>query len=128
MKNLKKIIFYYSNFSGKAGRLEYSVYFILNFISYLGILYLNSKKSLDDKTILYLFYICLIFLLKLIPMMAAATRRLRDLNLNTGLVIIVFIPILNLIFEIFLMLKKGKNSKLMNSDKLASSDIQLQSS
>jgi uncharacterized membrane protein YhaH (DUF805 family) len=125
MKNLKKIILYYSNFSGKAGRFEYSIYFILNVISYLGILYLNSKKSLDDKTILYLFYICLIFLLKLIPMMAAATRRLRDLNLNTGLVIIIFIPILNLIFEIFLMTKKGKNSNLMNSDKLAKQTAKL---
>ena len=72
------------------------------------IIYLNTQINWNNETIIYLFYIDLILLLKLIPLKAAATRRLRDLNLNTGLIVISFIPVVNVIFEILLLFKKGK--------------------
>lgn len=109
MKYLKKVSFYYLSFSGKAGRVEYGIYWFMNIFTWIFILYLNEKTNWHDKTIIYLFYIYFILLLKLIPINAAKTRRLRDLDLNTGLILISFIPIVNMFFDLFLLFKKGRN-------------------
>jgi uncharacterized membrane protein YhaH (DUF805 family) len=110
MGNIKKLLFYFSSFSGKAGRLEYSIYFLINILSWNLIFYLYNNTNWNDDTLIYIFYIYLILLLKLIPIKAAATRRLRDLNQNTGLIFITFIPIINIVFEIALLFIKGKNN------------------
>ena len=121
MGNINKLLFYFSSFSGKAGRLEYSIYFLINFLSWNFIFYLYTNTNWNDDTIIYLFYIYLIILLKLIPTKAAATRRLRDLNQNTGLILITFIPILNIVFEFALLFIKGKNN-FTDRDKLEQID------
>lgn len=110
MEIIKKLLFYVSSFSGKAGRVEYSIYFLINIISWNVILNLYANTNWNDETIINLFYIYIILLLKLIPIKAAATRRLRDLNKNTGLILVTFIPILNIVFEFALLFIKGKNS------------------
>ena len=73
-------------------------------------LHLYSEINLDNEKILNLFYVDLILLLQFIPMQAVATRRLRDLNINTTLIIINFIPIVSLLFKIYLSLAKPKPS------------------
>lgn len=71
---------------------------------------LYSRINLDNEEILNLFYVDLILLLQFIPMQAVTTRRLRDLNINTTLIIINFIPIISLIFKIYLAVAKPKPS------------------
>lgn len=67
---------------------------------------LYSRINLDNEEILNLFYVDLILLLQFIPMQAVATRRLRDLNINTTLIIINFIPIISLFFKVYLTVAK----------------------
>ena len=112
MKFLKKIFYYYSNFSGKAGKLEYFIYISIQFLSGLVILYLSSKIKWIDRTIINLFYINLIFLLTFIPFQAVTTRRLRDLNISINLVVLNFIPIINILFKIYLTFASNENSRV----------------
>jgi uncharacterized membrane protein YhaH (DUF805 family) len=70
--------------------------------------------DLDNEKILNLFYVCFIILMIFVPMQAATTRRLRDLDANPTFVIFNFIPILNLVFIIFLLIAK-RNIKLQTN-------------
>lgn len=111
MKHLKNILFFYSSFTQKSGRIEYAVYCLaILLMSYLA-LDLQRNINLDNEKILNIFYTCLIILVTCVPMQAATTRRLRDLNANPTFVIFNFIPILNIAFTIFLLFAK-RNSKL----------------
>jgi hypothetical protein len=47
-------------------------------------------------------------------MQAAVTKRLRDMNLNPGFIFINFIPILNLVFRIYLCVAKQKEDLALN--------------
>ena len=108
MNHLKNILFFYSSFSGKSGRIEFGIYFLIYSILQIIMMNLYSRINLDNEGILNLFYIYLILLLQFIPMQALATRRLRDLNINTTLIIINFIPIISLFFKIYLAVAKSK--------------------
>lgn len=110
INHLKNILFFYSSFSGKSGRIEFGIYFLIYSILQIIMINLYSRINLDNEEILNLFYVDLILLLQFIPMQAVTTRRLRDLNINTTLIIINFIPIISLIFKIYLAVAKPKPS------------------
>lgn len=107
---LKNILFIYSSFTKKSGRLEYGGYLLFNIITFYIALDLYRTVNLNNETILHIFYTCLIVLLIFVPMQAVTARRLRDLNTNPTFLIFNFIPILNLAFIIFLLLAKRKNT------------------
>ncbi|OMQ09155.1 DUF805 domain-containing protein [[Flexibacter] sp. ATCC 35103] len=112
MKNLKNILFFYSSFKTKSGRVEYGIYFLVNVLLTLLALDLYRNVNLNNEKILNIFYSCLIVLVTFVPMQAVTTRRLRDLTANPTFVIFNFIPILNIAFIIFLLLvKKAITSK-----------------
>lgn len=115
MKHLKNISFFSCSFSEKSGRVEYGIYSLAcTFMNYLA-LDLLQNVNLDNEKILNIFYSCLILLLTFVPMQAVTTRRLNDLTVNPTFVIFNFIPILNLLFAVFLLLvKKNLNNKLTN--------------
>lgn len=75
---------------------------------------LYDDVNLDNEKILNLFYVCLIILIIFVPMQAATTRRLRDLDANPTFIIFNFIPILNLAFIFFLLIAK-RNIKLQTN-------------
>ena len=102
MRYLNKIIYYCSNLSGKAGKVEYFIYLFIQLIAGVFIIYLNANTNWADKTIMNLFYIYLIFLIIFIPIQAVTTRRLCDLKINRSFVFINFIPGINLLFKIYL--------------------------
>jgi uncharacterized membrane protein YhaH (DUF805 family) len=108
MDNFKIIRYYYSSFSGQSGRVEYFIYLIIETVAKLFALYLNENKSLDDKTIIYIFYVNLIILMTFIPIQAVTTRRLRDLKINRGFIFINFIPLINIFFKLYLAIAKRK--------------------
>ena len=113
MNNFKNALFFYSSFTGKSGRIEYAIYCsVTSLMSYLA-LDLHHNINLDNEKILNIFYSCLIILVIFVPMQAATTRRLRDLNANPTFVLFNFIPILNIVFTIFLLLAK-RNNKFQN--------------
>jgi len=114
MEYLKNTLFFYSSFSGKSGRIEYGIYCIVNILMYYFALDLYDDVNLDNEKILNLFYVCLIILIIFVPMQAATTRRLRDLDANPTFIIFNFIPILNLAFIFFLLIAK-RNIKLQTN-------------
>ncbi|MBZ4035037.1 DUF805 domain-containing protein [Flavobacterium sp. 17A] len=105
----RNILFFYSSFKEKSGRLEFALYLFVNILSYYFALHLWRTVNLDNEKILNMFYTCLIILLLFVPMQAVTTRRLRDLHANPCFVVFNFIPILNIIFNVFLLLAKPKN-------------------
>ncbi len=110
MRHFKNIFFFYSSFSGKSGRIEFGIYLLVNILTYIIGIHLHENINLDNEKILNFFYICFIILFTFIPIQAATTRRLHDLNVNTTYLIFNFIPVLNVVFKIFLLLAK-RNTK-----------------
>lgn len=110
-KHFKNLLFFYSSFSGKSGRIEFGIYFLIYILLQIIMISLYSRINLDNEKILNLFYVDLILLLQFVPMQAVATRRLRDLNLNTTLIILNIIPIINILFNIYLSVAKPSSSK-----------------
>lgn len=108
MKYFKKFVYFYSDFSGTADRLEYTVYIVFQVLIQYTIYVLNSKTNWNDKTIMNLFYIYLIVLVTFIPIQAVTIRRLRNLKINGGLIFLNYIPGINIFFKIYLMLAKSK--------------------
>ncbi len=96
-------------FSGRAKRVEYLIYIVIEIIANIVVLYLNKNVSLDDRTVIYLFYIYLIILIFFIPIQAVTTRRMRDIGINGGWIFLNFIPIVNVIFKIYLCLANSKS-------------------
>lgn len=112
MKYLKNAFFLYSSFSEKSGRVEYGIYLFLVVLLHLLALHLQQTINLDNQKILNFFYICFIVLFTFVPMQAVTIRRLKDLNATPTFVIFNFIPLLNIIFIIFLLVAK-KPSKVV---------------
>lgn len=54
MKQFKKILYYYSNLSGKAQRFEFGIYFFYEIVMNIVVLYLYARISLNDENILKL--------------------------------------------------------------------------
>ena len=111
MQHFKNALFFYSSFTGKAGRIEYALYCLVFFLMSSLAIDLQRNVNLDNEKILNIFYTCLIVLMTFVPMQAVTTRRLRDLNANPAFVIFNFIPILNIALMIFLIFTK-RNIKL----------------
>lgn len=92
------------NFSGKAKRIEYLIFFFVDISSTLLLFDLYYKIDLDNPiTLKNVFYCCLIFLITFIPVQAAITRRLRFLGFPTWIIIINYIPLVKYLFKLFLL-------------------------
>ena len=108
MKFIKIIKYYYSNFKDISGRIEYSIYFVIDVIANFLIYFLKQNASINDKSVINLFCIWIILNVTFVPIQAVTTRRLRDVGIKESIIIINFIPIINIVFRIFLLFKKGK--------------------
>lgn len=108
----KNLIFFYSSFTQKSGRIEFAIYLLINIVTNYFALDLYRNVNLDNEKILNLFYICLIVLLTFVPMNAVISRRLRDINANPTFVVFSYIPILNFAFLVFLLVAKSKKQQL----------------
>lgn len=99
----------YANFSGRATRSEYvlSILFMV-VVFYAAVLFFNFinsyylKALINSKTMIF-------FLL--IPINAVSVRRIRDLGYNGGLVFLNFIPYINFIFILCLLIFKGEENR-----------------
>ena len=110
MKIIKKIIYYYSNLNGKANRTEYGIYLLFDIIANFTALYFSENINFKDETIINLFYVWIILNFIFVPINAVSTRRLRDIGINRGIIFLNFIPIVNIFFRLYLLLKRKKRN------------------
>jgi len=100
---------YYANFSGRATRSEYAVSLLVMLLLFFAIIFFSKLtssyflKAILNSTILTFFFI--------IPFNAVTVRRIRDLGYNGGFVFLNFIPYINLIFILALLILKGEEDR-----------------
>ncbi len=108
----KKVVFEnYANFSGRARRSEYWYFVLFNMIFAICAMVLDSLLGLNFEPgtggPLYLIYILGVF----IPGLAAAVRRLHDVNKSGWFFFIVLVPIIGPIWLLVLFFSEGTTGK-----------------
>lgn len=124
MKNLLTFLSYLFTFNGRLNRKYFLIHYIVDtiivFVTTLTLSWLMavilllikhepiSEQSIRLKMGIYTgLFLTVCFLSNKI---SVVIRRLNDLELSRWLVIIIFIPIVNLFFNLFLFFKKGQIS------------------
>ena len=103
------------NFDGKSNRFEFITYFIFAVLFIWGgafllnqiIEYFVLPVMLDS--LFFNFYLFLSFLMA-ISSLANGIRRINDLKMSRWSIILGFIPILGILFVVYLAIKKGEES------------------
>ena len=112
--SIKKGICGVFTFSGKSNQFEFITYFIFSLIVYFGITYLlfsgfdTYLESMAGP--LFVVWSLLCFLLG-ISQFANGARRLEDMGVNKWSLLIVFIPIINLFFTLYLCVTPSVTKK-----------------
>ena len=96
----------YANFSGRANRLEYGIWIIF----VIFILAFVIRRFTSNYLVLVFDSRVLDFLL-IIPLSAVTARRIRDLGFNGGFVFLNFIPYVNFLLVLSLLIVKGEDKK-----------------
>lgn len=100
-----KFIYYYFNLKGKANRVEYGIFLLIELVVNVSAYLLFLNTNFYDKTVVNFFYCWIIFNITYIPILAVNTRRLRYLKLHGGLIVLCFIPLISWVFRLYLLLK-----------------------
>lgn len=100
----------YATFSGRAGRKEYWLFQLFNFIVsfFISILAFSLKDSYGGPNMVFMIILWIYSLALLIPSIAVTVRRLHDLGKGGGWIFISAIPILGGIILLILMICKGE--------------------
>jgi uncharacterized membrane protein YhaH (DUF805 family) len=91
----------YADFSGRARRQEYWMFFLFNSI-FAAVLYLLGGLW-SGFSVLYILYTLAVF----IPGLAVLVRRLHDIGKSGGWFFIVFVPIIGFIWLLVLLVTEG---------------------
>ena len=92
---------------GKYSRIEFMMnIYVINVILYF--LY-ELWNSVQDNFLLFFFIIIFVFFIR------AILKRLRDIDITSFYVLLIFIPFLNVVFFIFLLFCPGIDDKNSNS-------------
>jgi uncharacterized membrane protein YhaH (DUF805 family) len=95
-----------ANFSGRSGRKEYWMFVLYYFIFGLAIIILD--RFIMDLTGRNFMVITLIYgITMLLPGIAVSIRRLHDIDKSGWMILILFIPLIGLIWLWILMMIKG---------------------
>jgi len=100
------------NFDGKSNRFEFITYFIFVVFVYWGVvflLYQIIEYFVLPDSLFFNFYIFLSFLMG-ISFLANVIRRINDLKMSRWSIILGFIPILGILFVVYLAIKQGEES------------------
>lgn len=115
---ITKIFKDYSNFSRSSNRFEYGIYQIFSLIVTLVVTDFSSKINFKTNNVSHMFYIWIIILITFVPFQSVTVRRLNDLKLNRTLVILNFIPIINIFLKIYLLIMIGKIGRNRKENKI----------
>ena len=100
----------YAQFTGRAGRSEFWMFYLVYFIIGAGFSILMNLVG----SITFLYYIIvglniLVVLGLLMPTLAVCVRRLHDIGKGGGWIFINLIPVIGSIWFLILMIKKGES-------------------
>ena len=114
---ITKIFRDYSNFSSNSNRLEYGIYQIINLIVIIIVFDFSSRINFKTNDVMYLFYVWIVVLITFVPLQSVTVRRLNDLKHNRTLIVFNFVPFINIIFKIYLLIMIGKMGNDRNKKK-----------
>ena len=117
------------NFKGKIGRLEYFQISIFCYLMLLAFILTISElfKPGSSNAALWLLIMTLILVGCIVAIkLAAVTKRLNDIGLNPSLTLLIFVPVLNIIFSVFLLFAKEKKDETdLNSEPEEKSEVKI---
>ena len=111
---IKKIKYLFS-FSEDAGRLDYFYVWLGSWIFGVGCILITVYFDGSSFSSLLLQWFPIIIILLLIIGLANTSRRINDLDKHPAYVLLIFVPIVQLIFILYLMFTPGR--KFKNSNK-----------
>ena len=105
-KSIKKGVLGTFNFTGNSNRFEFTSYFIFLIIFHFVASFLIAKflDHLDPALLLQIYWS--LRALEFISLLANVSRRLKNLDMTKWYLILTFIPIVGLLFSIYLCSKK----------------------
>ncbi len=111
-QSIKKGVVGTFNFDGNSNQFEYCVYLIFLIIFFISapvpIFYILNSLGVNTSGGYGIFYWQIFLIILFISLLASISRRLKNLKMNKGLLILPFIPIVNLLFVIYLCLASKK--------------------
>jgi len=97
----------YANFSGRARRQKYWLFFLVNISVFIGFSFLYEFLN-DILDVEFFNYLSVIFLLVIvIPHFAVTTRRLHDIGKSGGYYFVAFIPVIGRLWLLILLCTEG---------------------
>ncbi|REF25795.1 uncharacterized membrane protein YhaH (DUF805 family) [Xenorhabdus cabanillasii] len=102
----------YADFSGRASRKEYWMFYLFNIIIFFAICILGAIIGNTIGSIVMLIYALVAF----IPFLAVTVRRLHDTNRSGWWFLLVFVPIGGIVVFIFTLLEGTEGSNDYGTD------------
>jgi len=102
----------YADFDGRARRREYWMFYLGAVLVYLGLFILAVILGQINSTLGAIMFIPMVLfaLAILIPTLAVGVRRLHDTGKPTWMIVFTFLPLLNLVFLVFMILDSDKGT------------------
>jgi uncharacterized membrane protein YhaH (DUF805 family) len=111
----------YADFTGRARRKEYWMFYLFYIIAYIVLSVMDGFLGFYDAEVGIGMLSSIFALGTLIPSLAIAARRLHDINKSGWWQLILFIPILGALVLLFFLVSKGTDGEnRFGSDPLAS--------
>ena len=98
----------YVQFTGRAGRKEYWLFYLVNIALYLLFIILTSIFGNGVLTLIISVIYTLFGLAILLPGIAVCVRRLHDVGKGGGWAFIAFVPIVGVFILLYFMIIKGE--------------------
>ncbi|WP_446470015.1 DUF805 domain-containing protein [Xenorhabdus stockiae] len=102
----------YADFSGRARRKEYWMFYFFNMLAFLAVCILGAILGETIGSILVVLYALITF----IPSLAVTVRRLHDTDRSGWWFLLVFVPIGGIVVFIFTLLEGTEGSNEYGAD------------
>lgn len=101
----------YAQFSGRADRSEYWYFFLFNILFLIGAMLLDNILGFNYPNVPYGILYSVYALASLLPGLAAAVRRLHDVNKSGWYILVALIPLVGSIWLLVLLASKGTHGE-----------------
>ncbi|PHM74866.1 DUF805 domain-containing protein [Xenorhabdus kozodoii] len=102
----------YAEFSGRARRKEYWMFYLFNMIAFLIMIVLGTAINDMAGIALFIVYVLVTF----IPKLAVTVRRLHDTNHSGWWILLLLVPIANIFFFVLTLLEGTQGDNQYGSD------------
>ena len=109
----------YANFSGRARRKEYWLFYLAYIISFLIAIVFDTSMGLFDEVSGFGPIVAILYLASFVPSLSVGVRRLHDTDRRGWWYLIVFIPLIGfIVILVFFCLKGTEGSNRFGPDPL----------